>query len=149
MGIDLKGKLWNLGGSGGIPPPPPRKCPPQKIQIYAIYPEVIFMEINSTFLSAPLPTGTTSVTTRWKPPRFKTSNDWLPPQAPSYSHTHSPLITAKLKSRSLTARNQAPMCSKLHFLINFHFQLNWYSSSVKWPPSSYWSVCYCLGMCSS
>ena len=36
------------GGSGGMPPSPP---PPQKIKVYAIwgYPEVIFVEIISTF----------------------------------------------------------------------------------------------------
>ena len=118
---------------------------------------IIFMEINSAFSSVPPPTGTTSVTTRWGPPHLKTSNDWSPPQAPSNSRPHSSLVASKpkvlwrMKSRSLTAtsRKQAPMRSRLQFLTNFHLQLNWYSSSVKCPLSSYWRVCHWLDLRSS
>ena len=71
------------------------------MKIYAIwgYPEVIFMEINSTFSLAP-------PLTRWKPPHFKTSNDWSPPQTPSNSYTLSPFIVSKLKVRSCNVWNQ-------------------------------------------
>ena len=63
--------------------------PPQNIKICGIwgYPEIIKL----TLLSAPPPTGPTSMTTRWKPPHFNTSNDWSLPQAPSNSRAHSPL----------------------------------------------------------
>ena len=75
----IRKKNWNLRGSGVMPP-----SPHQKIKIYAIwgYPEVIFMEIISTFLFAPPPTRTTPVTTRWRHPHLRTSNDGSPPQAP-------------------------------------------------------------------
>ena len=42
-------------------------------------------------LSAPPPTGTMSVTTRWRSPRSTTSNAGPPLQAPSNSHTRTPL----------------------------------------------------------
>ena len=42
-----------------------------------------------------------------------------------------------MKSRAAKSWNHAPMHSRLHFLTNFHFQLNWYFSSIKWPPLSY------------
>ena len=53
-----------------------------------------------------------------------------------------------MKSRPLTAtsRNQTSMQFRLHFFTNFHFQLNWYSSSIKWPLSPYWRVCHCWGL---
>ena len=73
MGTDLNEKLWNLG-QGVLGHAPPKKISPQKIKIYAIwgYPEVFYMEIKWTFLSARPLTGTTSMTTRWKPPRLVT-----------------------------------------------------------------------------
>ena len=73
--------LKSLGvWAGGTPPPPgsgqgaPPPLPPHP------HPKVIFMEINSTFLFAQPPTGTTSVTTRWKPPHFKPSYDYQHPK---------------------------------------------------------------------
>ena len=42
-----------------------------------------YRPVQELFLfSVPLPTGTTSVTIRWRPPHLRTSNDGLPPQAP-------------------------------------------------------------------
>ena len=69
----FKRKTLKSGGGGGCSGTPhhhPRKCPPEEIKIYAIwgYPEVIFMEINSTFSSTPPSTGTTSVMTPPPPP---------------------------------------------------------------------------------
>ena len=44
-----------------------------------------------SFLSASPPSETTSVTTRWRPPCLRTSNDRLSPKASSNSHAHTPL----------------------------------------------------------
>ena len=98
------------------------------------------------------------MTTRWRPPHFRTSNDWSSPHAASNSSAHSPLVTSKLKVRSCDVWNQdqelqyhktAHWCIPgfFYFLTNFHFQLNWSCSFVKWP--SYWWVCHCLGLHSS
>ena len=56
-----------------------------------------------------------------------------------------------MKSKPLTATswNWVLMRSRLHFLTNFHFQFKWYSSSFKWPLSSYSGGCCHLGLHSS
>ena len=128
-----------------LPPPPGKFLKRSKsMQSEAILSSSYFYRNKSNFSSTPPPPGTTSVTTRWKSPHFKTLNDWLPPQPPSNSHVHYPLIISKLKvrscdiSRSKTAKsqNRVPMRSRLHFPTNFHLMVNWYSYSIKWPPSS-------------
>ena len=74
------------------------------------------------------------------------------------TQVHTPLVTSKPKVRSCDVWNQdqelqyhktAHQCVPGFFslLTNFHFQLNWSCSFVKWP--SYWWVCHCLGLHSS
>ena len=46
---------------------------------------------NSFVLSTPPPIGTTPVTTRWRPPHLRTSDDGSPPRAPFNSHVCTPL----------------------------------------------------------
>ena len=46
---------------------------------------------RTLFLSVPPPTGTTSVTTRCRPPHLRTSSKGLPPKAPSDLHVCTPL----------------------------------------------------------
>ena len=46
---------------------------------------------NSFVLSTPPPIGTTPVTTRWRPPHLRTSDDGSPPKAPFNSHVCTPL----------------------------------------------------------
>ena len=77
MGINFKEKHWNLAGPGAGPSPDPGKIPQEKIKIYAIPRSDLW---KSTFSSTPPPTGTTSVTSRWKPPHFKTSNSYHHPK---------------------------------------------------------------------
>ena len=71
---------------------------------------------------------------------------------------HTPLVTSKPKVRSCDVWNQdqelqyhktahLSVPGFFYLLTNFHFQLNWSCSFVKWP--SYWWVCHCLGLHSS
>ena len=172
MGTDWKEKLWNRegwegGGDLGHPPPPKKKKKKKKITPkdqtlcnLRLSRGTFSENINQLFRSSPPPTGTTSVTTRWRPPHtrtthplphFRTSNDWSPPQAPSNSSAHSPLVASKPKIRSYEVwnqdqelqRNELPRADAVqafffffffYLLTDFHFQLNW-SSFVKWPSS--------------
>ena len=104
MGINFKEKLWNLARPGAGPSPDPQKIPPKKIKIYAIIRSFLW---KSTFSSTLPPTGTTSVTSRWKPPHFnfKISNSWSSSQAPANSRVQSSLVS-ELEVRSCDVWNQ-------------------------------------------
>ena len=47
--------------------------------------------VRTLSLSATPPVGTTSLTTRWRPPHFRTSSNGSSPKAPSDLHVRTPL----------------------------------------------------------
>ena len=73
-------KNWNLGGPGHAPPPPPppENSPPQNLCNMWLPCGHFYENIFIYFYS-----HCHQLVTRWKPPHFKTSNDWSPPQTPS------------------------------------------------------------------